>query len=74
MLHPRIYLTDDPKTIDVVRREVGMVFPQFNLFRISPCCRTALWRRRKRGVSSLRAARLASTTQIPLRLATYSLL
>ena len=27
-----IHLTDDRKTIDVVRREVGMVFQQFNLF------------------------------------------
>src|SRR6201987_2480339 len=27
-----IHLTDDPKTIDAVRREVGMVFQQFNLF------------------------------------------
>jgi polar amino acid transport system ATP-binding protein len=27
-----IHLTDNPRTIDVVRREVGMVFQQFNLF------------------------------------------
>jgi polar amino acid transport system ATP-binding protein len=27
-----IHVTDDPKTIDVARREVGMVFQQFNLF------------------------------------------
>lgn len=27
-----IHLTDDPKTIDAVRRDVGMVFQQFNLF------------------------------------------
>ncbi len=27
-----IHLTDDQKTIDAVRREVGMVFQQFNLF------------------------------------------
>jgi ABC-type polar amino acid transport system ATPase subunit len=27
-----IHLTDDPKTIDAVRREIGMVFQQFNLF------------------------------------------
>jgi polar amino acid transport system ATP-binding protein len=27
-----IYLDDNPKTIDMVRREVGMVFQQFNLF------------------------------------------
>src|SRR5438477_6669799 len=26
------YLDDNPKTIDMVRREVGMVFQQFNLF------------------------------------------
>src|ERR1700681_4416755 len=27
-----IHLSDEPKTIDAVRREVGMVFQQFNLF------------------------------------------
>src|SRR5450432_256515 len=27
-----VYLDDNPKTIDLVRREVGMVFQQFNLF------------------------------------------
>jgi polar amino acid transport system ATP-binding protein len=27
-----IHLTNDPKTIDAVRREIGMVFQQFNLF------------------------------------------
>jgi polar amino acid transport system ATP-binding protein len=27
-----VYLDDNPKTIDMVRREVGMVFQQFNLF------------------------------------------
>src|SRR3981081_2275623 len=27
-----VYLDDDPNTIDMVRREVGMVFQQFNLF------------------------------------------
>jgi polar amino acid transport system ATP-binding protein len=27
-----VYLDDKPKTIDIVRREVGMVFQQFNLF------------------------------------------
>ena len=39
-----IELTGDLKRIDEVRREVGMVFQHFNLFRISRCFRTSPWR------------------------------
>ena len=34
-----IELSDDVKAIEQVRRQVGMVFQQFNLFPISPCWR-----------------------------------
>ena len=35
-----IELTADVKNIEAIRREVGMVFQQFNLFPHLTCCRT----------------------------------
>jgi general L-amino acid transport system ATP-binding protein len=35
-----VELTDDIKAIEAIRKNVGMVFQQFNLFRTCPCSRT----------------------------------
>jgi polar amino acid transport system ATP-binding protein len=51
-----IHLTDDAKTIDAVRREVGMVFQQFNLFpHLTVLQNCTLAPRRARGASKQEA-------------------
>jgi polar amino acid transport system ATP-binding protein len=55
-----IHLTDDAKTIDAVRREVGMVFQQFNLFpHLTVLQNCMLAPMRSRGASKAEAERTA---------------
>jgi polar amino acid transport system ATP-binding protein len=55
-----IHLTDDAKTIDAVRREVGMVFQQFNLFpHLTVLQNCTLAPMRSRGASKAEAERTA---------------
>jgi polar amino acid transport system ATP-binding protein len=55
-----IHLTDDPKTIDAVRREIGMVFQQFNLFpHLTVLQNCTLAPMRARGASRQEAERIA---------------
>src|SRR5215470_12654481 len=55
-----IHLTDDPKTIDAVRREIGMVFQQFNLFpHLTVLQNCTLAPMRARGASRQEAERTA---------------
>jgi polar amino acid transport system ATP-binding protein len=55
-----IHLTDDTKTIDAVRREVGMVFQQFNLFpHLTVLQNCTLAPMRSRGASKAEAERTA---------------
>ena len=55
-----IHLTDDPKTINAVRREIGMVFQQFNLFpHLTVLQNCTLAPMRARGASRQEAERTA---------------
>ena len=55
-----IHLTDDPKSIDAVRREIGMVFQQFNLFpHLTVLQNCTLAPMRARGASRQEAERTA---------------
>jgi polar amino acid transport system ATP-binding protein len=55
-----IHLTNDPKTIDAVRREIGMVFQQFNLFpHLTVLQNCTLAPMRARGASRQEAQRTA---------------
>jgi polar amino acid transport system ATP-binding protein len=55
-----VHLTDDPRTIDAVRREIGMVFQQFNLFpHLTVLQNCTLAPMRTRGVSKREAERTA---------------
>jgi general L-amino acid transport system ATP-binding protein len=65
-----VELTDDPRRIDQVRREVGMVFQQFNLFPhltvLENCTLAPIWvRKMAKGEARERAMRYLRRVRIP---------